>query len=264
MIVHLHQLASPIVTTLRGPALALLRFNYHLARIPLQWAEWVVLSRLDEQASTRLAYEQLLIDCDRLAARLLDDEEAARRADDLDRHALLVRTVIAGTLTGPNAEGSCSSTNSGSASNTGSANASSRTRRYERVALIGLHPARRSRRIPPRGDVWLFPTGPRVRGFPPPARPARRASRQPCADRISSSSVHDTPRSTADAHPKCPGPSLTLLGALRELQGMAATTSVREDRSRSGTTTSNLATSCGHALDLCADHCWMRAPACER
>ena len=85
MIVHLHQLASPIVTTLRGPALALLRFNYHLARIPLQWAEWVVLSRLDEQASTRLAYEQLLIDCDRLAARLLDDEEAARRADDLDR-----------------------------------------------------------------------------------------------------------------------------------------------------------------------------------
>ena|SRR6476620_33387 len=95
MSVHRHRLPSPIVTTLRGPALALLRFNYHLARIPLQLAEWGVLSRLDEQASTRLAYEQLLIDCDRLAARLLDDEEAARRADDLDRHIVLVRTVIA-------------------------------------------------------------------------------------------------------------------------------------------------------------------------
>ena len=64
MSVHRHRLPSPIVTTLRGPALALLRFNYHLARIPLQLAEWGVLSRLDEQASTRLAYEQLLIDCD--------------------------------------------------------------------------------------------------------------------------------------------------------------------------------------------------------
>ncbi|MBC2641212.1 hypothetical protein H5400_20425 [Rhodococcus wratislaviensis] len=95
MIVHLHQLSSPTVTTLRGPALALLRFNYHLVRIPLQLAEWGVLSRFDEQASTRLAYEQLLIDCDRLAARLLGDEEAARRADDLDRHIVLVRTVIA-------------------------------------------------------------------------------------------------------------------------------------------------------------------------
>ncbi|WP_312033712.1 MULTISPECIES: hypothetical protein [unclassified Rhodococcus (in: high G+C Gram-positive bacteria)] len=83
------------MTTLRGPALALLRFNYHLVRIPLQLAEWGVLSRFDEQASTRLAYEQLLIDCDRLAARLLGDEEAARRADDLDRHIVLVRTVIA-------------------------------------------------------------------------------------------------------------------------------------------------------------------------
>lgn len=44
------------MTTLRGSALALLRFNYHLARIPLQLAEWGVLSRLDEKASTRLAY----------------------------------------------------------------------------------------------------------------------------------------------------------------------------------------------------------------
>ncbi|WP_373418933.1 hypothetical protein [Rhodococcus opacus] len=56
-----------------------------------------MLSRLDERASTRLAYEQLLIDCDRLAARLLDDVAAARRADDLNRHrhTTLVRTVLA-------------------------------------------------------------------------------------------------------------------------------------------------------------------------
>nr|WP_271209787.1 hypothetical protein [Rhodococcus wratislaviensis] len=69
----------------------------HLARLPLHAAERVVLSRLDERASTRLAYEQLLIDCDRLAARLLDDVAAARRADDLNRHrhTTFVRTVLA-------------------------------------------------------------------------------------------------------------------------------------------------------------------------
>nr|WP_037202901.1 hypothetical protein [Rhodococcus opacus] len=75
--------------------MAILRFHYHLARLPLHAAERVVLSRLDERASTRLAYEQLLIDCDRLAARLLDDVAAARRADDLNRHTTLVRTVLA-------------------------------------------------------------------------------------------------------------------------------------------------------------------------
>ncbi|WP_371736986.1 hypothetical protein [Rhodococcus opacus] len=64
-----------------------------------------------------LAYEQLLIDCDRLAARLLDDEEAARRADDLDRHTLLVRTVIARDSHRTQHRGSSFSTNNGSPSN---------------------------------------------------------------------------------------------------------------------------------------------------
>ncbi|WP_172650872.1 hypothetical protein [Rhodococcus opacus] len=95
MIVSAHQLPSPVVAAVRGPALAFLRFHYRLAHLPLHAAERVVLCRLDERASTRLACEQLLVVCDRLAARLLDDVAAARRADDLDRHTTLVRTGLA-------------------------------------------------------------------------------------------------------------------------------------------------------------------------
>ena len=54
--------------TLGSLSLALLRVNYRLARLPLQLFEDVAVSRLDEQEPVRLAYEQILIDCDRAAA----------------------------------------------------------------------------------------------------------------------------------------------------------------------------------------------------
>lgn len=75
--------------------MALLRFQYRLARIPLQLVEDIAVSQLDEQAPSRLAYEQFLIDCDRAAAYILNDENAARRAADLKRHTAAVRILIA-------------------------------------------------------------------------------------------------------------------------------------------------------------------------
>lgn len=75
--------------------MAVLRFNYRLARIPLQLIDDVALSPLDEQAPARLAYEQFLIACDRTAAALLNDENAAARAADLRRHTAAVRMMIA-------------------------------------------------------------------------------------------------------------------------------------------------------------------------
>ena len=45
--------------------------------------------------TSRLAYEQFLIDCDRAAAYIFNDENAARRAADLKRHTAAVRILIA-------------------------------------------------------------------------------------------------------------------------------------------------------------------------
>jgi len=81
--------------TLGSLSLALLRVNYRLARLPLQLFEDVAVSRLDEQEPVRLAYEQILIDCDRAAAYLLNDENAARRAAELERRTTSVRLLIA-------------------------------------------------------------------------------------------------------------------------------------------------------------------------
>ncbi|MDT2009734.1 hypothetical protein FXW78_49020 [Rhodococcus opacus] len=81
--------------TLGSLSLALLRVNYRLARLPLQLVEDVAVSRLDEQEPMRLAYEQILIDCDRAAGYLLNDENAARRAADLKRRTASVRLLIA-------------------------------------------------------------------------------------------------------------------------------------------------------------------------
>lgn len=75
--------------------MAFLRFEYRLARLPLQLVEDVAGAYLDEQAPSRLAYEQFLIDCDRAAAYLLNDEHAARRAADLKRHTVAVGVLIA-------------------------------------------------------------------------------------------------------------------------------------------------------------------------
>ncbi|MGW5153129.1 hypothetical protein [Rhodococcus koreensis] len=58
---------------LAGIPRAVLRVEYSLARIPLQLLEDLTAAHLDEQAPTRLAYEQFLIGCDR-AAHLLGDK----------------------------------------------------------------------------------------------------------------------------------------------------------------------------------------------
>ncbi|MBC2638277.1 hypothetical protein H5400_05090 [Rhodococcus wratislaviensis] len=71
-----------------------LRINYQLLRIPLQLVGRIATTQLDEQAPSRLAYEQLLIRCDRAAAYLLDDEDADDRAAELDRHTAAVRVAI--------------------------------------------------------------------------------------------------------------------------------------------------------------------------
>lgn len=75
--------------------MALLRVNYRLARLPLQLIEDLAVSRLDEQEPIRLTYEQILIGCDRAAACLLNDENAARCAADLERRTTSVRLLIA-------------------------------------------------------------------------------------------------------------------------------------------------------------------------
>ncbi|GAF46958.1 hypothetical protein [Rhodococcus wratislaviensis] len=69
--------------------------NYRLARIPFQLVEDIAVAQLDEQAPTRLAYEQFLIECDCAAAYLLNDENVAGRAADLKRRTAAVRLLIA-------------------------------------------------------------------------------------------------------------------------------------------------------------------------
>ncbi|SEL13285.1 hypothetical protein SAMN05444583_106102 [Rhodococcus maanshanensis] len=63
--------------------MAVARFNYRLARLPLQLIEDVGVTRLREGAAIRLAYERMLIYCDRAAAYVLHDGSAAMRARDL-------------------------------------------------------------------------------------------------------------------------------------------------------------------------------------
>ena len=89
--------AEPTIprVTLGSLSMALLRVNYRLARLPLQLIEDLAVSRLDEQEPIRLAYEQILIGCDRAAAYLLNDENAARCATDLERRTTSVRLLIA-------------------------------------------------------------------------------------------------------------------------------------------------------------------------
>ncbi|MFC9767592.1 hypothetical protein [Rhodococcus jostii] len=75
--------------------MTLLRINYQLLRIPLQFVEHIAITQLDEQAPTRLAYEQLLIQCDRAAGYFLGDENANGRAAELHRHTTAVQAGIA-------------------------------------------------------------------------------------------------------------------------------------------------------------------------
>ncbi|PBC38596.1 hypothetical protein CJ179_39080 [Rhodococcus sp. ACS1] len=79
-----------------GPLpMALLRFEYRLARIPLQMVESIAVSQLDEQQPVRLAYERFLTGCDNAAAYWLSDDTARERATDLRRHTAAVRPPIA-------------------------------------------------------------------------------------------------------------------------------------------------------------------------
>jgi hypothetical protein len=66
-----------------GIPLAVARFNYRFARLPLQLIEEIGVTRFREGAAIRLGYERVLIYCDRAAAYLLHDESAAMRARDL-------------------------------------------------------------------------------------------------------------------------------------------------------------------------------------
>ena len=85
----------PRVVRLAGIPRAVLRVEYSLARIPLQLLEDLTAAHLDERAPTRLAYEQFLIGCDRAAAHLLGDKNAAARAADLRRRTTAVRVTLA-------------------------------------------------------------------------------------------------------------------------------------------------------------------------
>lgn len=69
--------------------------NYDIAQFPLQLVEDVGMSRLDERAPLRLAYENVLVTVDRAAGRLLDDEAAAARACALCQRTTAVRVTIA-------------------------------------------------------------------------------------------------------------------------------------------------------------------------
>ncbi|QSE95779.1 hypothetical protein JWS13_42270 [Rhodococcus pseudokoreensis] len=85
--------------------MTLLRMNYQLLRIPLQFVEDIAITQFDERAPARLAYEQLLIRCDRAAAHFLDDENADGRAAELHRRTTAVRVGIARKQQQADAEG---------------------------------------------------------------------------------------------------------------------------------------------------------------
>jgi len=59
---------------------AVARINYRMLRIPLRLVDDAAMRLFGEQARLRLAYERLLVDCDRAAAALLDDEALRRRS----------------------------------------------------------------------------------------------------------------------------------------------------------------------------------------
>ncbi|MET4610020.1 hypothetical protein ABIC28_000990 [Rhodococcus sp. PvR044] len=81
--------------TVLGLPIAMARFNYRLARLPLQLIEDVAVVRLPEESALRLGYEKALIDCDRAAADLLNDESAATRACRLHEQTAPARVTRA-------------------------------------------------------------------------------------------------------------------------------------------------------------------------
>ncbi|MFF0817182.1 hypothetical protein ACFYVR_18785 [Rhodococcus sp. NPDC003318] len=72
------------------------RIGYRLTMLPLRIADGLIVPVLfDADRPVRLAFERLLIDCDRLAAGLLDDESAAAHAADLSARTTPVRYALA-------------------------------------------------------------------------------------------------------------------------------------------------------------------------
>ena len=69
--------------------------NYDVAQFPLQLLEDVGMSRMDERAPLRLAYEDILVTMDRAAGRMLDNQAAAARACVLRQRTAAVRVTIA-------------------------------------------------------------------------------------------------------------------------------------------------------------------------
>ena len=80
--------------------LAMARFNYRLARLPLQLIEVAAVAWLPEESALRLGYEKVLIDCDRAAAYLLDDRSAHARACALREQTAPARTTRARSYAG--------------------------------------------------------------------------------------------------------------------------------------------------------------------
>ncbi|MGW6376229.1 hypothetical protein ACWFRB_09220 [Rhodococcus sp. NPDC055112] len=78
-----------------GLPMAMARFNYRLARLPFQLIEDVAVVRLPEESAVRLRFERILIDCDRAAADLLNDESAAARACRLHEQTAPARVTRA-------------------------------------------------------------------------------------------------------------------------------------------------------------------------
>ncbi|RYF50559.1 MAG: hypothetical protein EOO27_31540 [Comamonadaceae bacterium] len=77
-------------------ARALGRLQYRLARVPFQLFDDTVMPALfDDRATARLAYDWVLIECDKAAAVLFDDESAAAHAQMLRQHSAAVRYAIA-------------------------------------------------------------------------------------------------------------------------------------------------------------------------
>lgn len=78
--------------------MSLIRVNYTmLVRYPLRVIDNVAVSRLDDDAPLRLAYQDLLADLDGAAGRLLGDQSAETRAHALRERTERVRATFAAT-----------------------------------------------------------------------------------------------------------------------------------------------------------------------
>lgn len=83
------------MSAIRFP-MALLRANYNaMVRYPLRVVDDNAISRLDETAPLRLAYQGFVADLDDAAARLLGDEAAEARAQKLREWNRGVRATYA-------------------------------------------------------------------------------------------------------------------------------------------------------------------------